>query len=301
MSASLSPSPLGRFVPAALLTHAYWIATTKEVNNAKKLRGFEILRKQLPQLELLCARPMVMNQDPPSAKFTPRVWWNIARGARDASMDIATLGAVGCADSHIHALELCSTQGMRANPNGWSLIFESDANPSAQGLGALAGDVPMDTFEEDATVGMIVLGFGGKRAKMHSIPHRPSSAMGLPASPWFGTHALLVRNRLAQAMIDALLPLDAQYDAALSILACLHRGPAIWAVRTNAYWSTLSISSSTQTNWSFKAALPSDNTAMLSIVLVPALCFLVALIVVATILGARTKNCGTEKAQSKGK
>jgi multisubunit Na+/H+ antiporter MnhC subunit len=194
-----------------------------------------------------------------------------------------TLGAVGCADSHVRVLRAIDAQVQRGEvcANGWSLVCESDAKIDRKGWAAFSRS--QARVDDAADVCMLVLGYMPGFDEGMPVSGRHGAFWNCATKPWQGTYALLVRNKHAGKIADAVLPLDCHYDAALAFAAMAGRIPPIWLASVPIVVEDRERNRSTvQSNkLELKTRLPASDVACSALVITP---YVIAMALLITVL-----------------
>ena len=168
-------------------------------------------------------------------------------------------------------------------------MFESDACISAAALEDLATAEAPVTDDDDVSV--ISLGMAhwiipvktapvAGRHKLYTVLHEPLA----------GTHGYLLRNRCAQALIDAVLPLEVHVDGAMIIAAELGLVPPVWVAQPAVAYQLPTLNTTIQRDRSFKAILPSNNAQLVPMFVVPCVVAVVAVIALAVVLATHVRR-----------
>jgi hypothetical protein len=252
------------------VTGAWVIATDAEIGRADVVRRVEALRHVVPSLRVM--RAANVRVEGVSIPVGNRTAFNLAVGRRHCYMEAATPAEVGIMDSHIRVWrEAAAAAG--TSPAGWTLVFESDATPSPTGFKAAAADAPIADGPDAATAPcMVLLGFHNTQPPFRGrgTPTAPTRhATVLAANIWLGQHAYAVRNRDAQALIDAVLPMDSLTDTAVGIARALGTIPPVWTVRRSVFTQPLLSPSGNMHGWHLKTLVPANDALVIVLAIVP--------------------------------
>ena len=254
------------------ITRAVVIAMDSEVNDPVKMQRMDHLRDQVRALLHVPLEIWPASTGPdPAVPLSPRVLYTVNTRRLESVLDPGTRGALGCATSHIKVL-----QSIPAD-DGWTLVLESDASfvqPDArsamsQDLARLLRVEGPAAHVHPSRPGMIVLQryMGNHKGNNVTIPG--FQLLRRLVAPWLGTTALLVRNSAAGAFVDSLLPVYAQIDGALGILASLGAPFPIWTTCPSVVEPVVVRGSTTQRGLSLKVILPPHNDVLLVIFVTP--------------------------------
>jgi hypothetical protein len=214
---------------------------------------------------------------------TPRLAYHIKSRERHTHYDVNTLGAVGCADSHVRVLRHVAREVARGSivANGWTLICESDAMPVAPAWKRFLKSHAR--VADEANVCMLLLGYNARFAPdVRPAEGMHSAFWGVPTRPWQGTYALLVRNKHAGAIAEAVLPLDCHYDSALAFASLVGDIPPIWLPREPLIDEVGGHASTIQLNQlQLKTHLPADDVACSALIITP---YIVAMVLFIALL-----------------
>jgi hypothetical protein len=213
---------------------------------------------------------------------TNAVMFNILLGlSQKQDRDIVTPGPVGVSQSHL------SIWADNAHRAGWIVIFESDAAVGPQ-FGADIADIVRTPMVEPLP-GVIKLGW-----TLH--PHGGISSA--PVSPFvnlvlggmhFGMQAYAIRCDALGAYIRLLAPIGAHIDHEITDLAATGLSLPLWSVAKNACTQVNTAKGSIHPKFSFRLLLPESNSAANTLMLLPWVLLLVA-IVVAAVVGATCRK-----------
>lgn len=262
---------------ARAVTNTWIVAMDRELVDDRKVKLMARVRTVFPAARVFPATDVGVHDA--SIAVSPRARLGVRTSRRDSYFDIASAGAIGCADSHIRIWRRAAA----SPPDEWTLVFEADACVSSAALQDLAAaEVPVTDADD---VSVISLGMAHwiipvktapvpGRTKLHTVLHEPLA----------GTHGYLLRNRCAQALLDAVLPLEVHVDGAMIIAAELGLVPPIWVAYPAVAFQQPTLSSTIQSDHSFKAILPSNNAQLVPMFVVPCVIALVAVIALAVVL-----------------
>lgn len=261
------------------ITSAHIIATEKELQSPEVQHRIGVLKKIEPSLQVFQARNIA--QHGATVPTTLRLQYNMKRKQKDTIMDISSIGELGCADSHIQLWRAAASSG---NPDGWTLIFEADANPDWRALRRAVSD---GALPKDDNCCVVFLGYNpllpGYNAKARRV-HKNAVELN---SSFACTHAYAVRNKYAKQLTDAVLPLDSQIDQAMYLAWKLDKIPSMWMMKPMLFKQPVAALAIHDVH--LKAMLPSDNVSITFIVIVPWM-VLVALAVAVTVLAMQMRN-----------
>jgi hypothetical protein len=246
------------------VTDAWVIATDGEVARKDVVERIAALRRAVPNLQVL--RAADVRREGVSIPLGRRTAYNVRTRRRHCYMEAATPAEVGIMDSHIRAWRAAAAAAAE-HPTGWTLVFESDATLSPKGFARAASDAPIGSGPCMVLLGthVSVPAYAGRGTP--AAPGRHATV--LATKVWLGQHAYAVRNADAQALIDAVLPMDSLTDAALAIAVRLGTVPPVWAMRRCVFTQPLVSPSGNMHGWHLKTLVPDDDGVVTILAIVP--------------------------------
>lgn len=270
---------------------AYMIGMAREWAVPNIQKRLADLRAHVPMLQPFTAAALTKATDGPVVQPSLRVRHGIMTGERHSHNDIVRVGAVGVADSHAQIMGMAA----RGHVDGWTLVFEFDADIDKTGLAAFSKAVAGGRrISTDDPVGLILLGWHWYAPPARE-PVAGMTALAHVTGTWFGTHAMLLRNRDAATYGAAIRTIEAHVDRQLGMAAQLGDVPQVWQTVPAVCGATDGLSGLPTTlhtrTPNFKVYMPADDVAMGFLLLTPyvvALALLITVIVVCTKRGRGT-------------
>jgi hypothetical protein len=207
------------------VTRAVVIAMDREWEHPLKAKGLHKLTQDVHAcLGLPLERWPASTDVDPTVPVTSRVLYGKAKKRQESVLDVASMGAIGCATSHIKALRSVPATD---DPALWTAVFESDAVLACGRLHALLSGDGAQAVHHPVQPGIIMLntsdGGLGNKARVPGL-----KSMHQFTNTFMGTVGYLVRNRDAGGIAAALVPISAHVDGALGIAALTGNIPPIW-------------------------------------------------------------------------
>ena len=262
------------------VTRAVVIATPQERAHPLKAKGLHALASDVQQylhipLEAWAASTGLDSTVP----VTSRALYGAKARRQESVMDIGSMGAIGCATSHILVLRSIP-------PNDeWTLVLESDAV-----LGALRGARLAQFLDKEGAAihahpdqpCMIMLNTDNTMSRSNKavIAQFPGNGVFLFEDTFMGTRGILHRNKDAHAVAAALLPVHAQVDGAIGMLNALGKIPPVWGVHPSIVGMFNPQMTTIQTSCPLKPLLPYRNGPLMVIVLMPWVLFAVCAVLI---------------------
>lgn len=263
------------------ITSAHYIATPKEQKRPDVQSNLAALRAVVPNLQVLTAADVASAGVSYPVSHTVR--YNVLKHEKHSRMDVATIGELGCADSHIRAWR---TAAADPNLDGWTVVFEADAVPVPGILETVQRtDAPITSADP---VGFALLGHGMNKpfGRDGGVPIPGHTAWVGVNAMWNGAHAYAIRNRDAETYLNALLPLCAVLDFGLWAAIALGDVPPVWTLVRSAFiqpelsWDVFGMH-----GVHLKCYLPADNGTVFAVAIMPWIIVLVMCIALGVVGG----------------